>query len=158
MHQPSADQQRSDDLELSAQVHQEVHRELEPKDSHVELEHAVDAPVGGLVPRIVAAGRLDDADAEPAYDLDARSGAPVYRALHERNKDELGEEERECGAPHPKGRHGSCRLARKAARLPATRAQKRSLRRIRRSVRLLRRSLRLESLAPPIRTKLSTVS
>src|ERR1700730_6617996 len=33
MHQPSADQQRGDDLELSAQVHQEVHRELEPKDS-----------------------------------------------------------------------------------------------------------------------------
>jgi hypothetical protein len=33
MHQPSADQERGDYLELSAQVHQEVHRELEPKDT-----------------------------------------------------------------------------------------------------------------------------
>ena len=95
MHQPSADQQRGDDLELSAQVHQEDHREFEPKDSHVELEHAVDAPVVGLVPRVVATGRLDDADAELPYDLDARSGAPVHGALHERNEDELRDEERE---------------------------------------------------------------
>src|ERR1700730_17717412 len=102
MHQPSPDQQRGDDLELSAQVHQEVHRELEPKDSHVELEYAVDARVVGLVPRVVATGRLDDADAELPYDLDARSGAPVHRALHERNEDELGDEERERRASHPK--------------------------------------------------------
>src|SRR6202011_3386898 len=112
MHQPSADQKRGDYLELSTQVHQEVHRELEPKDSHVELEHAVDARVVGLVPRVVATGRLDDADAELPYDLDARSGAPIHGTLHERNEDELGDEERERRARHPKvdmdhvGQHG----------------------------------------------------
>ena len=69
-------------------------------------------PVVGLVSRVVAAGRLDDADAELPYDLDARSGAPVHGALHERNEDELGDEERERRARHPKvdmdhvGQHG----------------------------------------------------
>ena len=60
---------------------------LEAKDSHVELKYAVDTLVVGLVPRVVAAGRLNDADAELPYDLDARPGAPVHRALHERNED-----------------------------------------------------------------------
>ena len=45
-------------------------------------------------------------------DLDARAGAPVHRALHERNEDELGDEEREHRARQPKidmnhvGEHG----------------------------------------------------
>src|ERR1700680_479241 len=71
VHRPSADKQRADNLELSAQVHQEVHRELEAVDSHVELEYVLDALVVGPIPRVVAAYSLDDADAELPDDLDA---------------------------------------------------------------------------------------
>jgi hypothetical protein len=38
----------------------------------------------------------------PSTDLDARSGASVHRALHQRNEDQLGHEERERRAGHPK--------------------------------------------------------
>jgi hypothetical protein len=51
---PAADQQRADDLELGAQIHQKVHRELEAEDAHVEFEDVLDAPVVGAVPRNVA--------------------------------------------------------------------------------------------------------
>ena len=64
VHRPSADQEYADNLELSAQIHQEVHRELEAEDSHVELEHMLDAFVVGPVVRGVAVDPLDDADAE----------------------------------------------------------------------------------------------
>ena len=47
------DQQGADDLELSADVHQEIHGELEPEDSHVELEHMLDAFVVGPVVLVV---------------------------------------------------------------------------------------------------------
>src|ERR1700730_5961752 len=102
VHRPSADKQRADNLELSAQVHQEVHRELEAVDSHVELEYVLDALVVGPIPRVVAADSLDDADAELPYDLDARSLASSLCALHQRNEDQLGHEERERRAGHPK--------------------------------------------------------
>ena len=101
MYQPSADQQRGDDLELSAQVHQEVHRELEPKDSLLSSNTRSMRP-SSVWSRVVATDRLDDADAELPDNLDARSGAPVHCALHERNEDELGDEERERRARHPK--------------------------------------------------------
>src|SRR4051812_36769807 len=82
VHRPSADQEYADNLELSAQVHQEVHRELEAEDSHVELKHMLDAFVVGPVVRSVAVDPLDDADAELPDDLDARASAPVHRPLN----------------------------------------------------------------------------
>ena len=62
----------------------------------------LDALVVGLILRVVAADFLDDADAELPDDLNARSGASVHRALHQRNEYQLGHEERERRAGHPK--------------------------------------------------------
>src|ERR1700719_2420254 len=81
---PSADQERADNLQLSAEVHQEVHRELELVDPHVELKDVLDAFLVGTIPRLVAAP-LDDADAELADDLNPPPGSPGHRAPHPRH-------------------------------------------------------------------------
>src|SRR6185437_16056309 len=101
IHRQSTDQQHAYNLELGAEVHQEVHRELEAVDPHVQLEHALNACVVGLVTRAVASGSFDDADAQLPDDLDARPGAPVHRTLHQRNEDQLGDEQDERRARHP---------------------------------------------------------
>src|SRR5665213_1780361 len=98
---PSADQEYADNLELSAQIHQEVHREFEAEDSHVKLEHMLDAFVVSPVVSGVAGDPLDDTDAKLPYDLDTRASAAVHRSLHERHEDELGNEQRECRGCHP---------------------------------------------------------
>src|SRR5262249_19913086 len=39
---PTADQQSRDDLQMTAEVHQKVHRKFEPENPHVEGKHPVD--------------------------------------------------------------------------------------------------------------------
>src|SRR6516165_2781286 len=83
---------------MTAEVHQEVHSKFEPKDPHVEDKDPVDALLVGAE---VSIGLVDHVDPELAQYPDAGSGAPVHRRLHQRNKEELGDEESERAERHP---------------------------------------------------------
>src|ERR1700757_1757947 len=42
VHHPASDQQCGHDLQMTAEVHQKIHRKLELKYSHVEPQHTID--------------------------------------------------------------------------------------------------------------------
>src|SRR5690348_3875004 len=99
-HIPAAEQQCDDALQMIAEVHQEIHGELQLEDPHVELEHPLD---GSVIHRLLALAlrRLDDADAEAAQHLNARGSALDDRLLHERHEDQLWHEDRHGDERHP---------------------------------------------------------
>jgi hypothetical protein len=78
VHPPPTQQQGGNDLEVTAQVHQKVHCEFEPKNPHVEFKDMVDTRNIGPATIILIGGR-DYADAEAAQYSDTD-----FRALKDR--------------------------------------------------------------------------
>jgi hypothetical protein len=99
----AADQKTGDDLQVREQVHQEVHRELQTKDSHVEREDRVDAALVGRGPRAAVAG--DESAAEPAQYPDALAGVAVDRPCSSGTKTNCGRKRQNAASPST-GRYG----------------------------------------------------
>jgi hypothetical protein len=64
----SPHQQSRDDLQMTAEIHQEIHSEFKTKDPHVEGKGPVDPPLVGAE---VSIGMVDHADPELAQNPDA---------------------------------------------------------------------------------------
>src|SRR5579864_499244 len=99
-HVPAAQQQSHDDLQMTAEIHEEVHAELQAIDADIDGEDVVDARCVAPAPRSLAVAR-DQAGAEPAQHPDARGAAPVDGALHQRHEEQLRQEEREARRGEP---------------------------------------------------------